>query len=250
MNVVQKTLSQCLDDAVATMPLFRRAVWQSRLMWPGFRRRTLQELQERLHDDERSESLSFDDGTAFARMLADDNFTADTPFAIDIDKLRELLKLILEFLPLILKLFTGFGVLLLVLVLLPTNADAQWLRRGRVVQSYSNCPSGQCPTQSIGRWKNYDGMSFREHARVKHGINTAGMTDFQVAQLRDRDHDMYGGGHPAILHSLPDRSLRVVNQSPSIKPAIRPLAKPSKVASHVPIEARSFLPIEAHYQGS
>ena len=46
------------------------------------------------------------------------------------------------------------------------------------------------------RWTNHDGLSFEEHARVMHGINTAGMTRDEIARRRDADHDRYGGGHP------------------------------------------------------
>lgn len=61
-----------------------------------------------------------------------------------------------------------------------------------VVQSQSNYQP---------RWQNYDGLSFRQHAEQMHGINTSGMSDSQVGLLRDRDHDMYGGGHPAAMRN-------------------------------------------------
>jgi hypothetical protein len=51
------------------------------------------------------------------------------------------------------------------------------------------------------RWKNYDGMSFEEHARVMHGIDTDGMTTSQIAMLRDADHDTFGGSHPPAMRS-------------------------------------------------
>lgn len=52
------------------------------------------------------------------------------------------------------------------------------------------------------RWKNYDGLSFRQHAEVMHGIDTTGLSDAEVGMLRDHDHDMYGGGHPAVMRSV------------------------------------------------
>lgn len=51
------------------------------------------------------------------------------------------------------------------------------------------------------RWKNYDGLSFRQHAEIMHGIDTTGLTDAQVARMRDHDHDTYGGGHPPAMRS-------------------------------------------------
>lgn len=249
MTTVTTTLNKSLDEAVAEMPLFRRVAWQSRLRFSGFRRRTLESLRENLHDDERAIGVSvvLDNGPealSFQDALAQDSFTADTPFAIDIDKLRELLKLILEFLPLILKLFTGFAsvVVFVALTFFPTVAEAQGpLRRllfGNQQQTYatqSSCPGGVCPAQSYsspGRWKNDDGLSFREHARVMHGIDTSGMTDAQVAQLRDHDHDQYGGDHPEFLRSLPNRALHAKAAGPR-----------SKVVSQAQIKAVTQPPI-------
>ena len=51
------------------------------------------------------------------------------------------------------------------------------------------------------RWTNHDGLSFEEHARVMHGINTAGMTRDEIARRRDADHDRYGGGHPMAMRA-------------------------------------------------
>jgi hypothetical protein len=66
--------------------------------------------------------------------------------------------------------------------------------------SYTTTSTGrQAVTSSVyggeGRWKNYDGMTPRQHAEVMHGISTAGLTDAQVAAARDHDHDTYGPGH-------------------------------------------------------
>ncbi len=47
-------------------------------------------------------------------------------------------------------------------------------------------------TNHSARWQICDGLSPREHAEVMHGINTAGLTDAQIAVMRDRDHDTYG----------------------------------------------------------
>lgn len=93
------------------------------------------------------------------------------------------------------------------------------------VAAAATCPSGQCPVQPRvaaatvthshphphvatpaqdnyqARWKNYDGLSFRQHAEIMHGINTAGMSDSQVARLRDHDHDTFGGGHPPAMRA-------------------------------------------------
>lgn len=90
------------------------------------------------------------------------------------------------------------------------------------VAAAATCPCGQCPVQPrvaaatvthshphvqtaeapyTARWQNYDGLTFRQHAEQMHGINTAGMSDSEVGRLRDQDHDMYGGGHPAAMRA-------------------------------------------------
>lgn len=51
----------------------------------------------------------------------------------------------------------------------------------------------------ISRWSNHDGLSAREHAERMHGINTAGLTDDQIAMMRDRDHDEFGPDHPDAM---------------------------------------------------
>lgn len=55
------------------------------------------------------------------------------------------------------------------------------------------------PDSYIPRWQNNDGLSFEEHARVYHGINTAGLSRDQIAQMRDADHDKFGPYHPAAM---------------------------------------------------
>ncbi len=51
------------------------------------------------------------------------------------------------------------------------------------------------------RWQNHDGLSFEEHARVMHGVDTTGMSASQIAMLRDADHDTFGGGHPPAMRA-------------------------------------------------
>jgi thiol-disulfide isomerase/thioredoxin len=51
------------------------------------------------------------------------------------------------------------------------------------------------------RWTNYDGLSREDHARVMHGLNTAGMSADAIARRLDADHDRYGPGHPMAAAS-------------------------------------------------
>lgn len=242
MATVQKTLSECLDDAVAIMPIFRQLAWRGRLKFPGFRRKTLAELRERLHDDERLESIVMDDGTSLARKLAEDSFTSDTPFAIDIDKLRELLKLILEFLPLILKLFSGFSAILIALILLPSVADAQLFGRFRVQQrSYSNCPNGICPTStrvvqsysSRGHWTHPG--SIEGHMASTHGQDVSGLTREQLLDNHDALHE----GRP-IPHRAAQRVAVVRSARPSLVPIVS-LRQPAKKVAAITKEKVGWL---------
>lgn len=65
-------------------------------------------------------------------------------------------------------------------------------------------------TEYTPRWHNYDGLSFRDHAEIMHGIDTTGLTDAEVGMLRDADHDRYGPGHPnAVSTPVRQRSVTV-----------------------------------------
>lgn len=77
------------------------------------------------------------------------------------------------------------------------NASA----RSVVSSSITSASVPAAPANYSARWQNYDGLSPREHAEVMHGINTAGLTDAQIALMRDRDHDVYGAGHPEAMRA-------------------------------------------------
>lgn len=238
---MSKTLSQLLDDAVDASPFFRRMAYKWKLRNASFRDKVLIDLRVKLHDDPEVQEMGI------STILASDAFNANAVIQIDLDKLEKLIQLIIKYLPEIIKLIGILfpaSIAFLCLALSPGIADAQILRRGVVrQQTYSSCPGGVCPTRSVQsstyipskapyspRWKNYDGLSFDEHARTAHGIHTQGMTYEQIARLRDHDHDTYGPGHPAILHRLSNRTV-VLPVVPT-----RTAKKPTSVKS-VPIEA-------------
>lgn len=84
-----------------------------------------------------------------------------------------------------------------------TGSKVSYGSTGSSVASY-----GRTVTRTVnssggyqGRWQNHDGLSARRHAEIMHGINTSGMTDQQVAALRDHDHDTFGPGHPAEMRA-------------------------------------------------
>lgn len=64
---------------------------------------------------------------------------------------------------------------------------------GSKLSKQLNIPSNYKP-----RWVSRDGLSLRDHAKIHHHIDTEGLTDAEVAFLRDLDHDRYGSGHSHI----------------------------------------------------
>ena len=85
------------------------------------------------------------------------------------------------------------------------NASASPSAKSVVSSSIPSASVPAAPANYSARWQNYDGLSPREHAEVMHGINTAGLTEAQIAMMRDRDHDIYGAWHP--------EAMRAANQS-------------------------------------
>ncbi len=66
----------------------------------------------------------------------------------------------------------------------------------------SSGSTGSSPVVNyVPRWTNYDGLTRREHAATYHGLDTATMSDTEIAMQLDADHDRHGGGHPAAMRS-------------------------------------------------
>jgi hypothetical protein len=74
------------------------------------------------------------------------------------------------------------------------------------------------------RWQNHDGLSFRQHAEQFHGIDTTGLTDQQVAMMRDHDHDTFGPGHPPEMRATRTVS-RTVQQTQSCPGGVCPVGQ-------------------------
>jgi hypothetical protein len=47
------------------------------------------------------------------------------------------------------------------------------------------------------RWVNHDGLSFRDHGIIVHGLSPS-LSDEEMASQRDAYHDQYGGGHSHV----------------------------------------------------
>lgn len=51
------------------------------------------------------------------------------------------------------------------------------------------------------RWVNHDGLSFRDHGIIVHGLSPS-LSDEEMASQRDAYHDQYGGGHSHVGSSV------------------------------------------------
>lgn len=132
------TLDELLDEAVAELRGVRRRVAERRLKNDDYRAKILDDVTVELLADNRCCELGLQS------LFGAETFTSQTTFAIDIDKLRQLLDLILEYLPRFLALFadvpravTMASLTLLAIAVglfLPTSADAQT----------TICIDGQC----------------------------------------------------------------------------------------------------------
>ena len=127
------TLNQAVDEAVDTLPFFRRALTRARLGIPRVRNAAMMELQNAMQHDQEMVALC----APMVLSMDGEGFTADTPFAIDVDKLDQLLQLILKYLPsileLIMKLFAPMVAFLLCSLTLPASAQDMICANGQCV---------------------------------------------------------------------------------------------------------------------
>lgn len=117
----QYTLNELMDQAVSKMRPLRRRVLSVRLRNKAYRDQALAELHLKLAEDSRASTLGIG-------ALTDDAFNPMTSkIQLDPDKLKQILDLILEYLPKILDLIMGlFGVVaFLILTFAPSIAMAQ-----------------------------------------------------------------------------------------------------------------------------
>jgi hypothetical protein len=132
------TIAEVLDLAVQRLPRLRRGVTKMRLRNPMYREHLLAEL--RLHASTDTECFALM-GQPFADSLSDASIGDATPFAIDLDKLDQLITLFMKWLPKILELVDLLKLFTLVAFLLlsvPTPAAAQ-------------CANGQCVLRAAAR---------------------------------------------------------------------------------------------------
>jgi len=162
------SLSQALDQAVASLPLLRRVTTQWRFRRnPEYRSAVLNELAIKLVDDERAVEIL---GTQFCEDILCGRSTVETAMVFEVDRidnLERLLKIIVEYLPqilaIVLRLFGAFVLVFAMFVVLPTS------------------------TASAQHWT-YPG-SIEHHLRADHGIDTRGMSQSQMLYMHDSLHE-------------------------------------------------------------
>lgn len=106
MATVTKSVDEMIDDAIERLPFLRRKIVQRNLArHPHKREEIADQVLLKISEDPAAIAIF---GSSIAEGIASGSITAQTPFSIDIDKLEQLIQLILKYLPQILQLFMLF----------------------------------------------------------------------------------------------------------------------------------------------
>ena len=108
------SLNEMLDQAIEQMPSgYKKRILQRRLKRPGYRDNLLDELREKLEDDENVPA-------SFRKVCGDDSFGSSHYVELEFDDIKEIIKLIIKYLPIIIKILAIFLTPLVMLFILPT----------------------------------------------------------------------------------------------------------------------------------
>ncbi len=132
MSTQQLTLNEAVDQAIETLPLFRRIPMKFKMRNRKLRAQVVSDLRVKLYDDPDFEKFGL------VQAFGSDEFTADTPFNIDIDNLAKFLELIIKYLPAIIEIFIKLFASILFLIafsLTTSSVEAQ------------DCLTGTCATR-------------------------------------------------------------------------------------------------------
>jgi hypothetical protein len=100
---MQKTLAELVNEAKKELRPRHRLMLGARMLFPGPRRAILENVRAELMNSELAMSVSA--SSAFAVMGSETFDAESSPFNLDVEMLRQLLDLIIEYLPKILALF-------------------------------------------------------------------------------------------------------------------------------------------------
>lgn len=241
--LISKTLDEAIEESFDRLPAGRAFVQKARWHSARYRRRVRAEIQEKMMTDPEACACGFN--AVFAT-----NPGGETVFTFDPEKWDQFFALIVKWLPQIIEiimaflqiaLLVGAGLLALAagnqvafahddgppditglsatvdrhtaeIVRLDERLSLLETQLARAPAPASKAPASKAPVTDHykARWVNKDGLSFEEHARIMHGIDTTGMTYAEIARARDADHDRYGGGHNfvATRTSVPGRTVQ------------------------------------------
>jgi len=135
LTTVTKSVDEMIDDAIERLPFLRRKIVQRNLARnPEKREEIADQVLLKMSEDPQASAVF---GSSIAAGMASGSITAKTPFSLDIDKLEQLIQLILKYLPQILQLFKLFASIA-VFFLLSLTVEA------RATAAPPNCAGGVC----------------------------------------------------------------------------------------------------------
>jgi hypothetical protein len=137
-TIVTKSVNELIDDAIESLPPFRRGMVKRNLARnPAKREEIADRVLMRMSEDERISPVM---GAGFAAGIASGAITASTPVGIDVDKLKQIMDLIFEYLPKILQLLSLFMSVawFLIAILAVASTGSTALAQG------GNCANGVC----------------------------------------------------------------------------------------------------------
>lgn len=140
MTTVTKSVDEMIDDAIERLPFLRRRIVQRKLASnPEKREEIADQVLLKMSEDPQASAVF---GSSIAAGMASGSITAKTPFSLDIDKLEQLIQLILKYLPQILQLFKLF-VSIAVFIVFSLAIES------RVFAASPDCANGVCRLQQV-----------------------------------------------------------------------------------------------------
>ena len=147
MATVTKSVNEIIDDTIERLPFLRRKIVQRHFArHPEKREELADQVLLSISTDPAAIAIF---GSSIAEGIASGSITAQTPFSIDIDKLEQLIQLILKYLPEILKLFMLF-VSIAMFFLISLSIGSTSFAQGGSTGTYRYGSSGSAAVVSYG----------------------------------------------------------------------------------------------------
>ena len=134
-TTITKSVNDLIDDAIESLPFIRRRMVKRNLQRnPENREEIADRVLLRMSEDDRVAPVM---GAGFAAGIASGTITASTPVGIDVDKLKQIMELIFEYLPKILQLLSLFMSVATFFVMSLAIGSSTFAQGG-------NCANGVC----------------------------------------------------------------------------------------------------------